>query len=262
MGFDGLADTEGDRAVKHVLGLSGGKDSTCLALAMREYNPHIDMEYICTPTGNELPELFAHLDHMETLLGKPIKRLGIGKTLHQLIDDMGMLPNFRARWCTRMLKIEPTIEYMQALPAGSLLYVGLRADEPHRLSKPQRKDRWLNWYPLAVAGVSRSDVSDFWAAQDFDLRLPNVKGNCWLGNCDGCFLKSEASIASLSREFPDRAKWWENIEEELVKTRGDGGVWSLRYRRKSLREFMEKQGDWALSTEGALCQVNDGECTG
>jgi hypothetical protein len=59
----------------HVLGLSGGKDSTCLALAMRERHPEIDMEYICTPTGNELPELFAHLDRMETMLGKPIKRL-------------------------------------------------------------------------------------------------------------------------------------------------------------------------------------------
>ena len=95
--------------MKHVLGLSGGKDSTCLALAMRERHPELDIEYICTPTGNELPELFEHLDNLEILLGKPIKRLGIGKNLHELIDEIGMLPNFRARWCTRILKIEPTI---------------------------------------------------------------------------------------------------------------------------------------------------------
>jgi hypothetical protein len=36
--------------------------------------------------------------------------------------------------------------------------------------------------------------------------------------------------------------------------------WSKRYTRADLRNFMEKQGDWALSTEGALCQVSDGEC--
>ncbi len=118
--------------MKHVLGLSGGKDSTCLALAMRERYPDIDMEYICTPTGNELPPLFDHLNKLETLLCKPIKRLGIGKTLHELIDEHKMLPNFRARWCTVQLKIEPTIEYMQTLPPGSLLYVGLRFDEPER----------------------------------------------------------------------------------------------------------------------------------
>lgn len=114
--------------MKHVVGLSGGKDSTCLALALRERHPEIDFEYICTPTGNELPELFVHLDALEARLGKPILRLGIGKNLHELVREIQMIPNFRARWCTRMLKIEPTIEYMQTLPAGSLLYVGLRAD--------------------------------------------------------------------------------------------------------------------------------------
>ena len=116
---------------KHVIGLSGGKDSTCLALALNEREPR-DYEYIFTPTGNELPELFEHVDRLETLLGKPIKRLGIGKTLEQLIDEIGMIPNFRARWCTRMLKIEPAIDYMQTLPPGSIMYVGLRADEEMR----------------------------------------------------------------------------------------------------------------------------------
>lgn len=57
------------------------------------------------------------------------------------------------------------------------------------------KDRWTVWTPLADAGVSRQDVALFWASQPFDLRLPNVGGNCWLGNCwlgncDGCFVNS------------------------------------------------------------------------
>jgi hypothetical protein len=117
--------------MKHVVGLSGGKDSTCLALALIEREPK-DYEFICTPTGNELDELFAHLDRLESLLGQPIKKLGIGKDLFQLSRDMEMLPNFNARWCTRILKIEPTIEYIKSLPAGSVLYVGLRADEEER----------------------------------------------------------------------------------------------------------------------------------
>jgi hypothetical protein len=116
---------------RHVIGLSGGKDSTCLAIALHEREPR-PYELICTPTGDELDELHAHLDNLERILGKPIKRLGAGMTLDELIEQQGMIPNHRARFCTRILKIEPTIEYMQALPPGSILYVGLRADEEER----------------------------------------------------------------------------------------------------------------------------------
>jgi 3'-phosphoadenosine 5'-phosphosulfate sulfotransferase (PAPS reductase)/FAD synthetase len=116
---------------KHVIGLSGGKDSTALALRLAEIEPR-DYEYICNYTGNELPELFDHLKRMEDVLGKPIKRVGYHTDLYGLIDEAKMLPNFRARFCTRVLKIEPTIEYFETLPSNSVLYVGLRADEPLR----------------------------------------------------------------------------------------------------------------------------------
>lgn len=161
----------------NVLGLSGGKDSTCLALAMRERHPEINMEYICTPTGNELPELFEHLDRLECLLGKPIKRLGIGKTLHQLIDEMQMLPNFRARWCTRILKIEPTIEYMQSLPFGSVLYVGLRADEAAR--DGIYGDDVTSVFPFREWGWNKADVWKFLNERGIAIPVRTDCGDCY-----------------------------------------------------------------------------------
>lgn len=116
---------------KHVIGLSGGKDSTALALALAEREPR-KYTYISNATGNELPSMGAHLCKMERLLGEPILNVGAGKDLYDLIIDMKMLPNFRARFCTRMLKIEPTIAFFKKLPPGSVLYVGLRADEEER----------------------------------------------------------------------------------------------------------------------------------
>lgn len=116
---------------KHVVALSGGKDSTALALRLAEVEPR-DYEYIGNFTGNELPELFAHLERLECLLGKPIKRVQADVDLYGLIERHQMIPNFRARFCTVELKIEPTIAYMQTLPPGSVLYVGLRADEEAR----------------------------------------------------------------------------------------------------------------------------------
>ena len=126
--------TEGGAVVsepRHVIALSGGKDSTALALRLAEVEPR-DYEYICNATGNELQELHDHLARMSQMLGKPIRRVGYHTDLYGLIDEQEMLPNFRARFCTRMLKIEPTIEYFDSLPEGSVLYVGLRADEEER----------------------------------------------------------------------------------------------------------------------------------
>jgi len=57
-----------------------------------------------------------------------------------------------------------------------------------------------------------------------------------------------------------RAEWWERMEAlEASFTDGRGNQFSTRQSRAELRDFMERQGDWALSTEGALCQADDGE---
>jgi 3'-phosphoadenosine 5'-phosphosulfate sulfotransferase (PAPS reductase)/FAD synthetase len=117
--------------MKHIVGLSGGKDSTALALRLMEVEPR-DYEYICNETGNELPDMLAHWAKLEEMLGKPIIRVRHDRDLEGTIDQMNMLPNVFSRWCTRVLKIEPTIDYMGGLPEGSTLYVGLRADEEAR----------------------------------------------------------------------------------------------------------------------------------
>jgi 3'-phosphoadenosine 5'-phosphosulfate sulfotransferase (PAPS reductase)/FAD synthetase len=115
--------------MKHIVALSGGKDSTAMALALKEYDP-ADYQYICTPTGDELPEMEDHWKRLEDILKAPIIRIQ-NETIFDLIRRMKMLPNFRARFCTRILKIEAAQEYYeQNKPA--IIYVGLRADEAKR----------------------------------------------------------------------------------------------------------------------------------
>jgi PP-loop superfamily ATP-utilizing enzyme len=116
---------------KHIVALSGGGDSTAMALWLAE-NERRDYEYIGNWTGNEPPALFVHLANLEGLLRKPIHRVTYKHDLYGVIDEVKMIPNFRARFCTRMLKIEPTIAYMEEQPRGSTLYVGLLADEEER----------------------------------------------------------------------------------------------------------------------------------
>lgn len=115
--------------MNHIVALSGGKDSTALALRLAEVEPR-EYIYFCTPTGDELPAMQAHWAKLEELLGKPLIRLTNG-TLNGLIEQFGALPNWRQRWCTRILKIEPCIAFLQQHQPATL-YVGLRHDEDER----------------------------------------------------------------------------------------------------------------------------------
>lgn len=117
--------------MKHIIALSGGKDSTALAIWLNQFEPR-DYEYVCTPTGNELPEMFMHWVKLGEILGKPLKPIMHSKGLIGTIKDQGALPNFRMRYCTRILKIIPYREYLRSI-APAVSYVGLRADENDRL---------------------------------------------------------------------------------------------------------------------------------
>ena len=102
-----------------------------MALELSEREPR-DYEFICNETGDELPEMQEHWALLEKLLGKPLRRVRSERDLNAEIEHQHMLPSVFARWCTRILKIEPTIAYMNSLPDDSVLYVGLRADEEPR----------------------------------------------------------------------------------------------------------------------------------
>lgn len=117
--------------MKYIVALSGGKDSTAMALRLAEAEPR-DYIYVITPTGNELPEMFAHWRNLSHILGKPIKPILAGnKSLQSLIREQRMLPNHRARWCTRKLKLEPYYKWLTT-QTPCISFVGLRADEESR----------------------------------------------------------------------------------------------------------------------------------
>lgn len=187
-----------------------------------------------------------------------------GEPFEALIRKRRFLPNQAARFCTAELKVHCATRYCRSLGWERWTVArGLRADEPGRINgKPQPRERWVPWHPLAAAGVSRHDVARFWRRQPFDLRLANVDGKAWLGNCDGCFLKSEANLAALARDYPERHAWWERMEAVTSETAADptGATFSKRYSRRELRDFVERQGDWVFEADGALCQASDGEC--
>jgi len=177
-----------------------------------------------------------------------------GEPFTECIDSVTKfryLPNQAQRFCTQQMKVL-TIKRFLVSQAWKrwINTVGIRADESHRV-KQSTDNRWNNWFPLSDANVSVSDINRFWKDQSFDLKVQ--KG---LGNCDGCFLKSEATLAAVWREHPERMQWWSNIEKKVNATFHKTRTY------REIGDFVERQGDWIFDTEGVLCQANDGECTG
>jgi 3'-phosphoadenosine 5'-phosphosulfate sulfotransferase (PAPS reductase)/FAD synthetase len=266
------------------IAFSGGRTSAYMLHHILEANGGLPdrARVVFANTGREMPETLDFVQEVGARWSVPIfwieyldaaPRFTVvshngasrnGEPFAALIRRRRFLPNQQARFCTGDLKIKPVSRYL--VDEGWETWVsalGIRADEMRRVKRDPQKERWQRWYPLADAGVARRDVMEFWAGQPFDLRLPNVGGNTALGNCDGCFLKSEATLAMLARDYPERHAWWERMEAETTgATTAAAARFRKEYTRKSLREFIERQGDWLFSTEGALCQANDGECTG
>lgn len=192
---------------KHVVALSGGKDSVAMALRLAEIAPR-EYEYIGNWTGNELPEFRAHLRHVEGLLGKAITPVRYRTDLYGVIDEAKMLPNHRARFCTRMLKIEPTIAYMEALPAGSVLYSGLRADEEVREGFYGEDLKVV--YPMREWGWKLEDV---WAYLDSNgICIPKRT------DCAVCPYQRIPEWFALWKEHPEEFARGEAVEAKYGHT--------------------------------------------
>jgi hypothetical protein len=163
----------------------------------------------------------------------------------ELLSWASVLPNVRGRSCTAEMKIRTMQRYLYATGITSWLdYIGIRSDEADRaiqIRAAATKDI-MPAFPLIDAGITVRDVDEFWTASPFDLQLEQ-----WMGNCDGCFLKSTAKRKRLARQFPERFAWWER-QEEAFSHKGDGGL----FRRDQPYETIRKR-----ATVPALFDIDD-----
>lgn len=181
----------------HVVALSGGKDSTAMALRLAEIAPR-DYTYICTPTSNEPPAMFAHWRNLGVLLGKPLVPV-MGGSLAGLIMKQNALPNWRQRWCTRMLKIEPYAAWLMqqaSMYDRVVSYVGLRADEPTREGGDYSDVPGVEMaFPMREWGWGIADVLGY--LKDKDVTIPKRT------DCALCFYQRLHEWYELWLEHPD-----------------------------------------------------------
>ena len=227
-----MAEGNGVQPVRHVLALSGGKDSTALAIYLKDRVPNL--EYVFCDTGEELPETYSYLLRIEAVLGQRPTYLNAERTFGHYLDIYrGVLPDPRTRWCTRMLKIRPFERYVGDCPTQ--MYVGIRADEKHRKGYVSTKPNVIPRFPFIEDGITRDDV--FRLLQDSGLGLPDYYRWRSRSGCYFCFFQQRREWVGLLENHPDLFRKAMDYEKQDPQT-GEQYTWC---QRESLAELSQPE---------------------
>ena len=230
------------KPVRHILSLSGGKDSTALAVYMKRKNTVPEMEYAFCDTGEELRETHEYLDRLETFLERKIIRLNPDRPFKHFLDVYrGVLPDPRTRWCTRMLKIKPFERYVGEDAVVS--YVGIRADELHRKGYVATKPNITARYPFIEDNIRKADV--FRILEESGLGIPAYYQWRSRSGCYFCFFQQRREWVGLLENHPDL--YWKAAEfEKIVEPPGESFTW---VQGESLRDLARPERVAAIKQE-------------
>ncbi len=232
------------KKIRHVLGISGGKDSAALAIYLKQQNKVPEMEYFFTDTGVELPEIYTFLDKLEVYLGKPIERLGNKKDFfHHLKMKDGMLPSPQQRWCTKDMKLAPFEEFIGNDECVS--YIGIRADE-NREGYISRKPNIKPTFPFIEDGLIREDVFNILRET---VGIPEYYEWRSRSGCFFCFFQRKEEWIGLAERHPKEFARAIEIEKQ------EGGKGYTWVEGMTLEELIERKDEILAKSKKRKAQI-------
>jgi 3'-phosphoadenosine 5'-phosphosulfate sulfotransferase (PAPS reductase)/FAD synthetase len=200
----------GDRPL--VVSVSGGKDSTAMALWLIEQGLRDRCTFVFADTRWEHPDLYRYLDEvLEPLLGK-LHRVTSEKHpegMAGLVKHKGVFPSRQIRFCTQELKVKPLIKFLKDHPGDPINVVGIRAAESERRSK------MFEWETGGPIGCDTWRPLISWTVQDvIDIHTRNNIAPCSLYlraehpssrvGCYPCIMSRKSEILAVAKADPWR----------------------------------------------------------
>ncbi|MGO3933687.1 phosphoadenosine phosphosulfate reductase family protein [Rhodopseudomonas pseudopalustris] len=214
-------------AEKHVLGISGGRDSAALAVYMRQNHPELDVEYFFTDTGKELSEVYEFLGRLEGFLGKPILRLNPDRDFDFWLKQYNsFLPSPQTRWCTRQLKLKPFEKWIRQYCDDGIKvfsYVAIRADEDYREGYNSKHENLMVQLPFKQAQIDKAGVLEL--LDGAGLGLPAYYEWRTRSGCTFCFFQQKIEWVRLMERHPDKFQEAKEYEKNAVE-HGSPFTWS------------------------------------
>jgi 3'-phosphoadenosine 5'-phosphosulfate sulfotransferase (PAPS reductase)/FAD synthetase len=228
---------------RHILGLSGGKDSAALAVLLHQEVP--EMEYFFCDTHKELPETYEYLDKIEARLGIKVVRLEAERGFDHWLDIYGgTLPSPRMRWCTKQMKILPLEKYIGDDEAVS--YIGIRADE-HRDGYISKKPNITPVFPFKERGLIKADI--YRLLEESGIGLPDYYRWRSRSGCFFCFFQRKYEWVKLAEEHPDL--FTEAVKYEQDHADGRTYTWT---EGETLLELLERKDQIIADHERAMAR--------
>jgi 3'-phosphoadenosine 5'-phosphosulfate sulfotransferase (PAPS reductase)/FAD synthetase len=206
-------------ADRHVLGISGGKDSAALAVFVRQNHPELDVDYFFTDTGKELPEVYEFLGRLEGFLGKPIARLNPRRDFDFWLREYNhFLPSAQTRWCTRQLKLAPFEQWIKPmLAAGDKVttYVAIRSDEEYREGYTSKHANLKVRLPFRDAGIDKRAVLDI--LDSSGVGIPKYYDWRSRSGCTFCFFQQKIEWVRLKERHPEAFEEAKQYEKNALE---------------------------------------------
>ena len=202
-------------SIRHICGISGGKDSSALAVYLRDKVP--EMEYFFCDTGAELPETYEYLTRLETILGKSIIHLNAQRGFDHWFEVFrGTLPSPQMRWCTKNMKIKPIEEWIGS--ASALSYVAIRADESNRKGYISTKPNIQTRFPFIENSIDHDGVMRI--LENAGIGLPDYYEWRTRSGCYFCFYQRKTEWIGLADRHPNLFKRAVEIEQKMLRDAG------------------------------------------
>ncbi len=205
-----------------IVSVSGGKDSTACALALREAG--FEFRMVFADTGWEAPETYVHLDHLRERLG-PIDVVGSPGGMVAKIKDRAGFPGRMQRWCTQELKLKPLREYhdayTQTFGAETVSVVGVRAAESEaraKLSEVDDDDQWNGWIWRPILAWPVADVIAIHHRHGIEVNPLYKRGHDRVG-CYPCIMSGKEEIRLIAEHSPERIAEIRELELEATAER-------------------------------------------
>ena len=211
---------------RHVLGLSGGKDSAALAVHVNNNYPEIPVEYYFTDTGYELSETYDFLDKLKTRLDKPIHYIRPTNSFDYYMKKYNnFLPSQNARWCTIEMKLKSFENWIKpSLKENTevITYIGIRYDERGRIGYRPTNNLIKPKFPFIEDQISKENVIEI--LENAGLGLPDYYSWRSRSGCSFCFFQRRIEWVGLLENHPEKFAYAKSLEK-LAKDNKSPFTW-------------------------------------
>ncbi len=219
--------------MKHVVQMSSGVASAYVAQLVVDRYGRDDVIALFADVARdggewwegEDPDNYRFLSDVIGVIDIDLVTVKDGRGVWGLAEEMNMIPNNRAPFCSRVLKHEPCRAWLDANcdPEDTILYVGIDLSEAHRCENIT--ERWspyvveypLMWKPLKL----KTDAMDW--CRKIGVSPPRMYSEGFQhANCAGaCVRMGNGAAEHLLRERPAVFKALEAREEAMRGRLGD-----------------------------------------